>query len=115
MGLCSFLHHSLTYVQLFKINFYWSIVDLQCVCVFLLYSRVNQYKYTYPFFFRFFSSLVYYRVLGRVPWAIQSVILYFICSSVYMLISVSQFIPPPTYPLSNHEFIFYICHSISIL
>ena len=43
------------------------------VCVFLLYSRMNQYKYTYPLFFRFFSNLGYYRVLGRGPCAISSV------------------------------------------
>ena len=44
--------------------------------------------------------------------AIQKVlIIYFICSSMHMSISVSQFISPP-FPSNNHKFVFYICDSI---
>ena len=55
-----------------KINFYWSIVALQCCVSFLLYSKVNQsYVYIYPLFFRFPSHLGHHRALSRVPCAIQ--------------------------------------------
>ena len=40
--------------------------------LFQVYSKVNQlHIYVYPFFFRFFSHIGYYRVLTRVPCAIQ--------------------------------------------
>ena len=29
-----------------------------------------------------------------------------------MSIPISQFIPPPPFPLGNHKFVFYICDSI---
>ena len=36
-----------------------------------MYSKVIQfYIYINPFFFRFFSHIVYYRILNRVPCAI---------------------------------------------
>ena len=55
-------------------NFCWSIVDLQCQ--FLLYSKVNQlYIYLSLLFFRFFSHIGHYRVLRRVPYAIQQVLI----------------------------------------
>ena len=42
------------------------------LCYFLLYSKVNQfYVYIYPLFFRFFFHIGHYRVLRRVPCAIQ--------------------------------------------
>ena len=34
---------------------------------------IKFYIYVYPFFFRFFSHINYYRILSRVPWAIQQV------------------------------------------
>ena len=57
-----FIHST---IQLFfKINFYWSIVDLQH-CQFLLYRKVRQlYIYTYPLFFRFCSHIGHYRTLN---------------------------------------------------
>ena len=68
-----------------------------------------------PFFFKFFSHAGHYRVLSRVPCAMQRSILviYFIhiTSCVYMSISISQFIPPPFYP-GNHKFVFYIRDSL---
>ena len=48
----------------FKVNFYWSRVDLQCCVFFLMYNIVNQlYIPIYPFFFRFYSHIGYYRFL----------------------------------------------------
>ena len=45
------------------------------VCQFQVYSKVIQlYIHIYLFFFRFFSHIGYYRVLNRVPCAIQQVL-----------------------------------------
>ena len=49
-----------------KFFFYWSIVDLQCICQSLPDSKVNQlYLYMHPFFFRFFSHIGHYRVFEQ--------------------------------------------------
>ena len=34
--------------------------------------------YIYPFFFRFFSHISYYRILNRVPCAVQEVLVYYL-------------------------------------
>ena len=105
-------------ITIFFIHFYWSIVALQCCVSFLLYSKVNQsYIYIYPLLFRFPSHLGLYRVLSRVP-VLHSrslLVTYFIHSSVYVSIPISQFIPLPPFPSGNHKFVFYICDSISVL
>ena len=44
-----------------------------------------------------------------------SLVIYFIYSSVYMSIPISQFIPTLPSPLVNHKIIFYVCDSISAL
>ena len=45
------------------------------LCQFQVYSKVIQlYTYIYLFFFRFFSPISYYRILSRVPCAIQQVL-----------------------------------------
>ena len=42
------------------------------LCWFQVYNKVTQfYIYMYLFFFKFFSNIGYYRVLSRVPCAIQ--------------------------------------------
>ena len=42
------------------------------LCLFQGYSKVIQlYIYIYSFFFRFFSHIGYYRILSRVPCAVQ--------------------------------------------
>ena len=97
-------------------NFYWSIVDLQRLCQFLLYSKVNQlYIYIYPLFFRFFSHIGHQTVLSRVPCAMQQVLisyLFYIQQCVYVnpnlpiypslpppLVTISLFSIPVTLPL----------------
>ena len=46
------------------------------LCQFQVYSKVNQlYIYIYPLFFRLFSHTHHYRVLSRVPCAIQQVLI----------------------------------------
>ena len=42
-----------------------------------------------------------------------SLAIYFIHSSVYMSIPISQFIHPPSFPLGIHIFVLYVCVSIS--
>ena len=42
------------------------------LCYFQVYSKMVQlYIHIYPLFFRFFSHIGYYRMLSRVPCAIQ--------------------------------------------
>ena len=60
-----------------------------------MYSKVIQvYTYMYLFFFRFLSINGCCKILDHVPCAIQQIlVVYFIYSSVYMLIPASEFIP----------------------
>ena len=87
------------------------------LCLFLLYSKVNQFSiYMYPLFFRFSSHIGHYRVLSRVPCAIQEVLTSYLFCMVYICQSQSPNLSlPPTFPLGNHKFAFYICDSISVL
>ena len=65
-------------------------------CRWILYQLSHQgsplYIYMYPFFFRFFSHLGYYRVLRTVPCSRSLSIICFIYSNVYMLLLISLFI-----------------------
>ena len=51
--------------------------------------------------FRFFSHIGHYKVLSRVPCVMSRflLVIIFVHSSMYMSISISQFIPPPLSPL----------------
>ena len=49
--------------------------------------------------FRFFSHIGHFCIEFLVLYSGFLLVIYFICSSVYMSISTSQFIPPPTYTL----------------
>ena len=69
------------------------------MCQFPVYSTVIQlYRYTcicmfvYIYIFRFFSIIGYYKILGRVPFAIQRSLwlMSFTYSSMYMLIPDSS-------------------------
>ena len=87
----------------------------------MLVSGVQQSEsviYIDPLFLRFFSHIGHYRVLSRVPCAIHTVgslfVIYFMYSSMYMSIPISQFIFPHPLPPGNHKFVFYICNSISV-
>jgi len=65
----------------------------------------------YILFFRFFSIINCYKVLSR-----SLLITYFICSSLYMLTKklLIYLSPTTTNPFVNHEFVFYVCESISV-
>ena len=54
--------------------------------------------YLYLLFSELFSHLGYYRMLSRVPCAIQQVPVSYLYSSMYMSVSNSQSIPPPHFP-----------------
>ena len=64
------------------IIFYWGIINLQC-CISLgaqqsdsdLYTYIDSYTYTKTLFIRLFSCVGHYRVLTRVPCAIQKVLI----------------------------------------
>ena len=63
-------------------------IGVQLIYKLQMNSRVIQsYTYIDPFFFRFFSHTGYYRILSRVPWAVQWVLvdyLLYIQSCVYV-------------------------------
>ena len=91
--------------------FYWIIVDLQCCVSFTCAAKGLSYTWIhcfplFSFFYGHFSHIGYYRVLSRGPCAVQQVIIYFIFSSVYMSVPVSQFIP--LLSLGNHKFFFFL-------
>ena len=59
-------------------KFYWRIVDLKYCISFRCTAKQISYTYRvyiYPFFFRFFSHIGYYRILSKIPCAIQQVLL----------------------------------------
>ena len=92
----------------FFLNFYWSIVALQCCEWFLLSRKVNQlYVYKYPLFFAFRSHLGQHAVLSKAPCAVRqfSLAAYFTRSIVVSTsVPTSQLIPPAFYqnPLSPY-------------
>ena len=89
----------------FKINFYWSIVALQCCVSFYCTAKwkMNQlYIYTY---IPSLLDLGHHSALSRVPCAVQYVLISYVflhsIKSVYVSIPISQFLPfpfPPLYP-----------------
>ena len=60
-------------------------------------EKSDCYLYTHPFFFQFFSHIVYYRILGRAPhlYSTSPLTIHSIYSSVQMPIPNPQSIPPP--------------------
>ena len=87
--------------------FFFIVLEYSCfimLCQFQVYSKVNQlYIYRYPvfLFLRFFSHIGHYRVLSRVPCAIQQVLisyLLYIQQCVYVNPNLPIY-PSPPYPL----------------
>ena len=72
---------------------------------------------TYTFFFRFFSRLGYYRVLNRVSYAIQQVLIInsHLFHTCVFVDSNFPIYPSPLFHFGSHKFLFSICDSISVL
>ena len=66
------IHYCIIFSKIFIL--YWSAVDLQCCVSFWCTAKLFSYICSHPFFFRFFPHIGYYRVLSRVPCAIQQVL-----------------------------------------
>ena len=86
----------------FFFNFYYSVVALQCCVSFCCAAMWISCIYTHiPYFFNFHS--IYVTTEHWVEFPILhsrfSLVIHFINSSVYVLIPVSQFTPPPFFPL----------------
>ena len=108
----SLTDQSLLLFLCFFFFFNWSIVGLQCVS---FWCTAKWFSYTYVCIYIFFSIMVYYRMLNIVPCAIRRTLLfiYFTFSSLYLLISNSQFIPSsPPFPFSNRKFVFHVSESV---
>ena len=82
------------------------------LCKFQVYSKVNRlYVYIYPLFFRFFSHIGHYRVLSRVPCAIQQVLicyLFYIQQCVYVSPNL------PIYPSASYPLVTISLFSVSV-
>ena len=81
-------------------------------CIFLIIKGSLKFmskRFHLSLLFEFLSCLGHHRVLNRVPWTKQylliSYLLIFCFNSVYMSIPISQFIPPPPFP----HLVFIIC------
>ena len=84
--------------------FFWFFIGVQLIYNVVLVSAVQQSEsviYIYPLFFRFFSHIGDYRVLSRVPCAIQQVLisyLFYIQQYVYVNPNL------PIYPSPRKQF-----------
>ena len=82
------------------LNFYWSIVHLYCYVSFRCTAKWISYTYTYIhslFFLDTFPiyAITEYWVEFPVLYSRFLLVIYFMCSSMYMSIPISQFIPCP--------------------
>ena len=78
--------------------FYQSIVDLQCCVSFECTAKYISYTYTYIYsFLEYFPIYIITDYWVELPvWYPRFLlIIYFIYSSRYVLVPISQFIPPP--------------------
>ena len=82
--------------------YYWSLVGLQCFVSFRCTAKWFReiHIFIYLFFFRFFSLIGYYKIWSRVLvlYSMSLLVIYFIYSSVYMLIPHSSFTHPHPHP-----------------
>ena len=69
---CNFV---VSWIHIFKIALYWSIVALKCCVSFCCAAKWMSYVYTYILFCGFPPHLGHSRALSRVPCAVQSVLI----------------------------------------
>ena len=112
-------YYVLIFVLFFNYIFYWSIVDLQCCVSFRCTAKWISYTYTYIHsFYRLFSRIDHYRVLSRVPCAIQQVLisyLFYIQQCLYVTPNLLIYPSPRPFSFGNHKFVFEDCESVSVL
>ena len=86
-------------------------------------KEIQSYIYICVFFFKFFSHLGYYRILSRLPCAIDFqqislLAIYFKYSSVYLsILNFQSIIFPHTSPPVAYscKFVLQICESVSVI
>ena len=86
------------------------IIEVQLIYSVMLVAGVQPsdsdiYIYTDILFFRFFSMKDYQKIVSIVPCPVQWVLVYFLFSSIYLLILNSLFIPPTPYLLETVSFL----------
>ena len=111
----------LTRQNYFLINFYWSIVALQCCVTFYgtakWISHTCMYTHAPSWLFSCSGHHPEHYAEFPVLCSMFSLVIHFIhsTSSVYVWIPISQFLPPPSVPLAIHTFVLCVCVSTSPL
>ena len=82
---------------LFPINFYWSMVDLQCCVNFCCTELWFIYIYTHTHSFLIFSIMAYHKIeYSSLCYTVRTLLfIHSICNSLHLLTPVSHSIPPP--------------------
>ena len=93
------INNSLTWLFIENVFFYWSWSIVALYCCFSFCYTANWISHMYTYISSFLDILPIYvsaehKVESSVLYSRFSLVIYFIYSSVYMTISVSQFIPP---------------------
>ena len=91
----------------------WSIVDLQCCAGF--WDTAEWFSYTYISIV--FSIMIYYRILNIVScYYTVGPVVYFVYSSLYLLIPHCCLSPPPppSFLFGNHGSVFYVCEPVPV-
>ena len=111
--MCNYWVKEYKYFQIFLhfIKFYWSIVNLQCC---------DDFCHTTKHFilFQILSHICYHGILGRVPCAIPQVPTgqsFHIPQCAYAKPKFPTPPSPPPFPFVNHNFVFEVCGSVSVL
>ena len=127
---CGWINHKIDTRQIssrkkkiaFLIFFSWFLLAYICFTMLfqsLLFSKVHQpYIYIYPLFFGFLFHLGHHRALSGVHCALQQVLSYLCDTQYYIYIYVSPTLAihhTPFSCLGNHNFVLYICVSVSAL
>ena len=98
LGYFSYIHN-LTTGEVIYFKFYWIIVHLQR-CDNFLYTK-EWFSYIHIHYFRFFSHIGYYRILHRIPHAMQQEIISLVSLGERIgCVCPSYFLPPLLWDLA---------------